>query len=725
MDMSEERWLQLWSRVREARHSLVLGPGPLPPSPSDLKLLSVSVGSASLTTGPLEEARRRVDALLGETSAAISNGVPAWDAPPVAAAEAVFTARCNTLAEWAGGHAALLLSGLEQMDEVTAQALVRALASGCLRLPLILVASRVDGPVQLLIQEFQRQEDTAALIDNPAPVPSPAEMRVFDWRTLSASALRVLRAAAVVGTTFDARLVAQLLGLSPGSVLEHLQEAADAGAPLADGGEGRFSLPEDTRQALLERLLPSLCAHWHEQLGGLLSRQDAIQEIAQSILSDAETPPPPSTESDDDAAGVAHAELFEETEPSVQTTASEPPPATAEAPVSAASEPEPTPHEDPARAAAHLQAAGRTEAAVRRYLTAVEELGARGDARRGYALANQALGLLDELPPADNRQLLRARLLLARARLQWQGAVLGSPFTLGEALASLDEANQALPASVPASLAGELAAATAGICCELGDLPSLEKALNELTAVSRDLQAAGEAVQAALLLNEQAHVYVRLGDPVRATRLLYQARELYQRLQQSHPKDPAVQLALADNDHLLGRLALHARVRPGREGEALRVSLGHVQSAEAIYRRLDNHRELARAWETMGRLYLQAGQWSAASEQLAQSLKLQQRLGDVTGLARSAAALAELAIHSGHWDEAVQWLGDSMQLNLQKGSPLGLAFNRQALEGLLQAAGSARLGRATVEQLQGLGRQLEEAEGVLGRLQLPGDDTRL
>ena len=83
------------------------------------------------------------------------------------------------------------------------------------------------------------------------------------------------------------------------------------------------------------------------------------------------------------------------------------------------------------------------------YLAAVREAAARGDARRAYGLAEQALTLLDQLPASPPHALLRAQLLLEKGRLQWHGALLGAAFTLQEALASLEAAKASLPDDVP------------------------------------------------------------------------------------------------------------------------------------------------------------------------------------------------------------------------------------------------------------------------------------
>jgi hypothetical protein len=97
----------------------------------------------------------------------------------------------------------------------------------------------------------------------------------------------------------------------------------------------------------------------------------------------------------------------------------------------------------------------------------------------------------------------------------------------------------------------------------------------------------------------------------------------------------------------------------------------------------------------------------------------------VTGLARSTAALAELSIRTGRLEDAVALLADSINLNFEKGSPLGLAFNRRAFEALATATaqthdpGSERVRSALAE----VGRHLEQAESVLGRLVLPGETS--
>jgi tetratricopeptide (TPR) repeat protein len=379
--------------------------------------------------------------------------------------------------------------------------------------------------------------------------------------------------------------------------------------------------------------------------------------------------------------------------------------------------------EDQTRAAAHLQAAGQTEAAVQQYLAAVRELSSRGDAHRAYAIGEQGLKLLEDLPVSQRRALLRAQLLLERGALQWRGALIGAPFTLQQALLSLDTARSSLPNDAPPDMVGRLAATIAGVCYDLGDVDSLQRALGELTESSRRLLEADEAVPAARLLNDQAAIYVRLGDPVRAAHLLERSRELFEGRLQANANDVVALEELAETHHLLARLPMHASIRPGREADAMAMSLEHAQAAERTYQRLGEHQELARVWETMGRLALQHGQHAVAQQHLSAALRSQQQLGDVIGAARSTAALAELYRVTGRQQEALALLDNSVRLNLEKGSPLGLAVNRRALSAIANAIAQAQGPGA--RDLQGAVAEVEhhltQAESVLGRMELPGE----
>src|SRR5207249_985636 len=176
----------------------------------------------------------------------------------------------------------------------------------------------------------------------------------------------------------------------------------------------------------------------------------------------------------------------------------------------------------------------RTEAAVEHYLAAVREAAARGDGRRAYGLTEQALTLLDQLPASPPQALLRAQLWLERGCLQWHGALLGSAFTLQEALVSLEAAKASLPDDVPPEVVAQLAAVTAGVCYDVGDQGALQRALAELQESGQRLGQAGAVLPAARLLNDQAAISMRLGDPVRTTYLLAQAHERFEHHLRQH-----------------------------------------------------------------------------------------------------------------------------------------------------------------------------------------------
>jgi tetratricopeptide (TPR) repeat protein len=244
-----------------------------------------------------------------------------------------------------------------------------------------------------------------------------------------------------------------------------------------------------------------------------------------------------------------------------------------------------------------------------------------------------------------------------------------------------------------------------------------------LTETSRRLLNAGESLLATRLLNDQAAVYVRLGDAVRATHLLSTSRELFEGRLRQNPNDAMAIEELAETNHLLARLLLHVQMRPGREAEAYAMGLEHARAAEHAYQRLGQRQKLARVWETLGRLALQQGQLQTAQERLSAALELQRQIGDVTGLARSTAALADLCVVAGQLDDAVALLANSIALNFEKGSPIGLAFNRRALGALAKATAQAH-GPET-ERFRGALAEIEsrlaQAESVLGRLVLPGE----
>ncbi|WP_437680586.1 hypothetical protein [Sorangium sp. So ce131] len=368
-----------------------------------------------------------------------------------------------------------------------------------------------------------------------------------------------------------------------------------------------------------------------------------------------------------------------------------------------------------ARAAAHLTEAGELEEAARRYRIAAAEAAAVGAYAQALRYGQKALSLLDGLPSTPARRRLRIGALAGIARVQWQAAGPDPAFTLAAALEVLDAARALLVQGDPPELHAEVAALVASICYDVGDMRSLERALEELTAASRLLLDAGDAIGAARLLNDQAAVYVRMGDPVRATHLLTESRRIFEERARI---DPAARTELAETDHLFARIPLHVPARPGRESDALSMGIDHALAAERTYKQIGDARELARVWETIGRLELRKGRLDRATQRLTAAIEAEQAHGDLIGLARSTAALAEVLSAKGMHREALAVLAESMAMNLEKGSPLGLAYNRRALNALVP---NISLQGDEAEALRRVAAQLATAEAALGRLKLPGE----
>ena len=155
----------------------------------------------------------------------------------------------------------------------------------------------------------------------------------------------------------------------------------------------------------------------------------------------------------------------------------------------------------------------------------------------------------------------------------------------------LEAAKASLPDDVPPEVVEQLALVTAGVCYDVGDQGALQHALAELPASSHRLVQAGAILPAARLLSDQAAVYMRLGDPVRATYLLSQAHERFEHHLRQHPEDAMALAELAETKHLLARLPLHVQVPPGREQRRARCAVwSTARAAEHIYQRLGQQR---------------------------------------------------------------------------------------------------------------------------------------
>ena len=369
---------------------------------------------------------------------------------------------------------------------------------------------------------------------------------------------------------------------------------------------------------------------------------------------------------------------------------------------------------DEARAAEHLRLAGEFDAAAQHLCEAARKAADMGSPQTAVQHADSALALLATLPPSPLRRQLRVLARIELGRVQWQSAGYDLGFTLTQARSTLEAARADLDADAPVDLASELAQTLAGVCFDLGDPGSLERALAELAAASEMLAEAGDATGAACLLNDQAAVLVRMGSPGRALQLLRDSRRAFDA--RAHD-DPVAMRELAETEHLFARLPLHAQLRPGREQEGYAMGLDHARAAERGYHELGEARELGRVWETMGRLELRRGELEAARKRLEAAGEVQTQLGDLTGLAHTTEALSEVLSQCGRDAEAVTLLRDSVVFNRDKGSPLGLMLNRRAFTALAERlAGKPE----HADGLQEVAILLTAGERELGALQPPG-----
>jgi tetratricopeptide (TPR) repeat protein len=254
---------------------------------------------------------------------------------------------------------------------------------------------------------------------------------------------------------------------------------------------------------------------------------------------------------------------------------------------------------------------------------------------------------------------------------------------------------------------------------------ALDAALAELAETTRSLMAEGATLEAARLLNDQAALLLRAGDPVRGAWLIQQAREVFEERVEAMDaaalaRDPSALAELAETDHLYARLPLHAPARAGRAGDAMALGREHALAALELYKRIGDTREAAGVLVTLGRLELRAGHLQHARERLIEAMGLQESIGDVLGIARASGALAEVEAANGRFDEAVRRLGDSVTFNVDKGSALGVAFARAAYGRVMEAAGVA--GDAVAKAaLAGFEAELTRAEEVVGVARLPSD----
>ncbi len=896
---------QVWTRAAAGRPSVVLG-GPIPVATVEgVRPLRIPCDLPRGPLGPLLEAQARARRLLGRNQPLLESAADrlrtglrrtllGGGGPEDAVSSVVAT--LNLLAEVSSVQRALVLDAVEAADPATLTALRRIIERpGWLRIPLILGVRSTEraGQIARLVEAVRGQAGPEAIIEAEPGVAEAIEESAEGPRAptdrlppeLPADVRRVLRAGALAGPAFEARLVADLLQVDEQTVLERLQDAADAGVPVEDDGEGGFRLPSALAARVKAGLLPSLARAWHRRLAALLApapnpaesisivppaepgpadsvelapelpirgprisaqplgmspeaiwaavveaeqdarararsleaslhtgggveggghdrpskppaafapplettrlsnvpggpaEYDAIEtpfgsvdiapgepldrdrritsgpaELMEDALRSAEGLPPDDTplqadvEPDDSVDVVRGLPGLDPTWP--------PPDDSMDAPLEAdlagglvaraegaaptglglrdaalagtgfdrtpgAQRPQrasrPSPGRvtqtigDAARAADHLAAAGDPTGATAKLIQAAVDAANLGAAERALNLTEEALAALDRLPDIAAHRALRARALAEAARIQWTAVGPDARFTLEAARETAAAAQDALDKNAPAALKGEIASLRAQILHDVGGEESLQEALDVLTAASRSLEASGDPIEAARLFNDQAAIWVRMGDPVRAHGLLEASRRVFAARAEV---DASARLELADTDHLIARLPLHVAARPGRESDAAAFGLRHASDAERTYGALGRPWDRARVWETIGRLELMRGRIDQAIDSLERAAALQQRLGDALGLASTVEALARSLNSAGRPEVALSLLYDSLALNAEKGSVQGVGFLKRTTEALTASLDPTTL-RRLAEQIRRLSAELERVERAL------------
>lgn len=867
----------VWTRAAAGRTSIVIGAPIAVATTEGIRPLRVPCDLPRGPLGPLLEARDNARQALGwgqpllqDAAGRLRAGLRRTLLGEFSSGDAVseVVATLNQFADASTVSRALVLEPLESADRATLSALVRIIERpGWLRMPLVLGVRTPEptGPVLRLIAAIERNlgsESVVRISLSSAPPPLPAEAPPAE--RLEPRVRRVLRAGALAGRAFDARLVAGMLETSELEVLEGLQAAVDAGVHLEDDGQGGFRIAPQLAERLRLELLPSLARAWHRRLAELLdpapdpdppahsiedrsgsslnhlpptppkvtapptplspeslwsavveaeakaqaraasfeasmtrgagtegaghdsaeydsndlsgdihAPTDSLENLPDNGLLDPLegalragtliSPPledgePPGDRTDPDAtspidsmaavmervnanAGVDPRSLLS-SPPTIAGAAPTVGPGFGDAPFGSVDDLSLTPDEaqpvdsielsidgpnssvervresrpaapspderfvtmlgrmshgrpgnrprsalgDAARAADHLAAAGDATGATAKLIQAAVDAAALGAAEQGLALIDDALAALDRLPESRTHRGLRARALAEAARIQWTGVGSDSRFTLEAARETAASAAEALNDDDPPALRSDIASLRAHILHDVGGEMALQEALQVLTEASHALERVAAPVEAARLFNDQAAIWVRLGDPVRAHGLMEASRKVFAS-RAGH--DETARAELAETDHLIARLPLHVAARPGRERDAATMGLRHAAQAAQAYAELERPWDQARVWETIGRLELRRGRIDQAIDALQQATRMQQQLGDVLGLASTVEALARALAAAGRPEVAIGLLRDSLALNAEKGSVQGVDYLKRTVDALWQAMSPA------------------------------------
>ena len=622
----------LWSCIEAGRTSAIVGRA-LPPAPPDTgwRVLRIDVEGPDRDLGPILEARRRIDDTVGRRSSLrdlvterVRTGIRRR---LLGEAEGIDKAwplvePLNRLAAAVDGSVAVVFDGVQDADAATLQLLEEVVTHpGRLGLALVLVFDHlpIDGPAASLLASVKR-------VEGPRGVLGAAE-GPETWAEL--------RPVAIV--TDDEPLI------SAPPPREEPEEEPGRAVEDSPGANEPSLGALDPQTRLVLRAAAMVGADFDaEQVGELLERKPTrVVEALQLVLD----------------AGYPVEDLLD--------GRFRMPPTLADALVRELT---------PSLAAAWSRRLGElhSDSSPNRFMQAADEAASLGAFGEAIGYARRALELL---PPGDASRLDRCRLLLQIGTLLWRAASPGGEFTLPYAREQLEAASALITPEDPVLLRAELRQAIGGVCYDLADPASLERALAEFSEAIRELGAAQRPIEAAGLLNDQAAVYVRLGDPVRAAALLGQSREIFETLDRTE----TVKVELAETDHLLARLPLHLPAKPGHARDALERALTHADNALQVYTSVGRRRCVAHVQETSGRLRTRLGDIDLARDLLTRAFTTQDSLGDVLGMARSTAALSDLKLAEGDLEGALSYLAESVRLNAAKGARQALEWNREAL----------------------------------------------
>ncbi|HNH50586.1 MAG TPA: hypothetical protein PKY30_26370, partial [Myxococcota bacterium] len=255
----------IWDRVRAGQNQTLVGhwSGPVPP---DLRLVRVSCKGAGQPLRPILEAQELVgvpegllDLAAERMRAGLRRRILGEDAPVdrgAALVDALNHAPPGTV---------LLLEELEHADAATLAWVARVVDHpGWLQLPLLLGFSErpSQGEAAAIFQHLPSVILHRPEAAEPTPLP-----------TLAPAVLQVLRLLALAGPRAEVEMLADVGEWPLREVLLALQEAADAGIPLSDLGQGEVELSAELQAQLRKGMLPSLEGYWRRRIAAVLSAQ--------------------------------------------------------------------------------------------------------------------------------------------------------------------------------------------------------------------------------------------------------------------------------------------------------------------------------------------------------------------------------------------------------------------------------------------------------------------